>query len=282
MTSREEKNKKYVDEINKEKTIRITKIILKILLIIIIIFTTIFLYARFYEPNKIETHEYLIKDISIPDEFSGKKILHFSDILYGSTINQSKIEKLLEEIKLINPDIVLFTGNIINKNKKINEEEIKFLNSFFKNIPYTIGKYAILGDTDDQNFNIIMDNTNFTLLNNEILTIYNGINKINLVGMNYNNDNKIEINSEDYTITIINNYDDYEKYNITSNLVFAGHNLGGEIKFFNIPLLGTSKYLDNYYEEKNSKIYISNGLGSTHNLRLMNKPSINVYRLYNQ
>ena len=35
-------------------------------------------------------------------------------------------------------------------------------------------------------------------------------------------------------------------------------------------------------QENNSKIYISNGIGSNHGLRLMNKPSINVYRLYNK
>ncbi len=51
---------------------------------------------------------------------------------------------------------------------------------------------------------------------------------------------------------------------------------------FGIPLLGLDKHLDNYYEENNTKVYISSGLGSIHNLRLMNKPSMNVYRLYNK
>ena len=281
MTSREEKNRKYVDEINKEKTINITKKILKVLLIVLIIFTMFFLYARFYEPKRIKTHEYLIKDTSIPNEFNGKKILHISDILYGSTITKNDILKLKQEINLINPDIVIFTGNIIAKDKEISEEEIKFLNDFFSSIPYTIGKYAVSGNMDSQSFNVIMDNTDFEILNNQVLHVYNGINKINIIGINYNNNDEIKNESNDWTITIINDYDLYSKYHLSSNLVFAGHNLGGEIRIFNIPLLGTSKHLNSYYEDGETKVYISNGLGSIHNLRLMNKPSINVYRLSN-
>lgn len=282
MISREEKNKKYVNEINKEKSIKIIKVFLKIFAIIIFILAIIYSYAHFYEINKFEVREYLIKDVSIPDDFNGIKILHFTDLLYGQNINQSKLEKISNEIKLVNPDIVLFTGNIINKEYVINEDDIKYLNDFFNNIPYTIGKYAISGDVDTQNFNLIMENTGFVILNNELEYIYNGTNKINLIGISYNETKEIKHNNADFTITIINNYDHYNEYNLTSNLVFAGHNLGGEIRLFNIPLLGLDKHLNSYYEENNSKIYISNGIGSIHQLRLMNKPSMNVYRLYNK
>lgn len=282
MISREEKNKKYVDEINKEKTIKVTKIILKILLVIILLFGIIFLYGHFYELNSLTTHEYLIKDVSIPDDYNGVKILHFTDLLYGKNVDEKTLNKLSDEIKLINPDIVFFTGNVINKEYQINEDEIKIISEFFNNIPYTIGKYAILGDTDSHNFNLIFDNTNFTILNNELISIYNGINKINIIGINYNDDKEIKQNTDGYTITIINNYDDYDKYQVTSNLILSGHNLGGEIKLFTFPLLGLDKHLDSYYEENNTKIYISNGIGSIHGIRLMNKPSMNVYRLYNK
>ena len=282
MTSREEKNKKYVEEINKEKTIKVTKIVLKSLAIIILIFTLIFLYAHFYEPMKFQTNEYLIKDSNIPDDFNGVKILHFTDLLYGSSIDQNYLNRISEEIKLINPNIVFFTGNIISKEYEITEDEIKKINNFFNSIPYTIGKYAVSGDADNHNFNLIIENTNFIHINNEVLSVYNGTNKINLIGINYNEEKEIKTDNNSFTITLINNYDEYNSYNINSNLVFAGHNLGGEIKLFGLPLLGNDKYLKNYYEENNSKIYISNGLGTLHHLRLMNNPSINVYRLYNK
>ncbi len=282
MTSREEKNKVYVDEINREKTIKITKIVLKVLGVIILVFSLIFLYSYFVETNRYETKEYLIKDSSIPDEFNGVKILHFTDILYGTTIDEEKLTKISEEIKLINPDMVIFTGNIVGKDYEIHEDEINILNNFFKSIPYTIGKYAVTGDTDTRNFKLIMENTDFAILDNEVLELYNGMNKINLIGIGYNEEKEIKNDSEAYTISIINNYDELDKYNISSNIVLAGHNLGGEIKLFGLPLLGLDKHLNSFYEENNSKIYISNGLGSVHHLRLMNIPSMNVYRLYNK
>jgi predicted MPP superfamily phosphohydrolase len=149
-------------------------------------------------------------------------------------------------------------------------------------MPYKIGKYAISGDTDDNNFNLIMDHTEFELLNNELFEIYQNKDKINLIGINYDNTKEIKQDSDIYTITMINNYDNYKKYNLTSNMVLAGHNLGGEIRLFNVPLLGLDKHLNTYYQEGNTKIYISSGLGTIHHMRFMNKPSINVYRLYNE
>ena len=49
MISREEKNKVYVDEINKEKTKKVFKIFLKIFILLLIVFTLIFLYSYFIE-----------------------------------------------------------------------------------------------------------------------------------------------------------------------------------------------------------------------------------------
>lgn len=282
MISREEKNQIYVDEINKEKTKKVLKIFLKIIGLLLFIFALFFLYAYFIEITSFKTNEYIINDNNIPSGFKGIKILHISDILYGKTINQKELDKINDEITLINPDIVFFTGNIISKDYSIKEDEISKLNNFFNNIPYKIGKYAIKGDTDTSSFDLILDNTEFTIINNEKIELYSELNqKINLVGINYNEKSDINLD-ECYTILLINNYDELNNHNINANLVLAGHNLGGEMRLFNIPLLGMDKHLDSYYNDNNTKVYISNGLGSIHHLRFMNKPSMNVYRLYNE
>lgn len=279
MISREEKNQVIVDEIKKEKTIKFLKIFFKIIGTLLLLFTIIVSYSYFIEPSLLKTKEYVIID-NIPDSFNGTKILHISDLLYGSTIKNDDLNNILEEIKLINPDIVVFTGNIINKEYSVNEKDINNLKNFFTNIPYRIGKYAVKGDTDSHSFDFIMENSDFVILNNSIAALYNNDTvKINLIGISYNENNEV-LGDDSYTITLINNYDDYAKYNINSNLVFAGHNLGGEIRFFDIPLLGMDKHLNDYYQSGNTKVYISNGLGSIHHLRLMNKPSMSVYRLY--
>ena len=277
MLSREEKNKDLEKEIDHEKKINISKKIIKIFLIILTIFILIFCYMYFIGTKFIKTNDIIIRD-NIPNSFIGVKILHLSDILFDS-IDKSELNILKEECQNINPDIVIFTGNLFNKDYLTTADDIKLLNDFFKSIPYKLGKYAVRGNMDTQSFDSIMDNTNFAILDNTIDTIYNENNEgINIIGLNGQSES---INSNDnYTITIINNYDLFSKYNINSNLVFSGNNLGGEIKLFTIPLISNNKYMNNYYNENNKKIYISNGIGSIHHLRFMNHPSINVYRMY--
>jgi len=282
MISREEKNKEIVNEIRKEQARNISKKILHITTTIIIILLLLFSYIYFIGVKGLTTNEFVIKNSSIPKSFHGIKIVHITDLLYGREIDSKYLNKLQEEIKLINPNIITFTGNIFNNNYTTSEEDIKNINTFFKNLPYTIGKYAIKGNLDTRTFDLIMDNTDFTILNNESITIYNNSQEsINIIGINYNDKATINKENDFYTITLINNYDYYKEYNVSSNLVLAGNNLGGEIRLFNLPLLGNNKYNNSYYEENNTKIYISSGIGSLHHMRFMNHPSINVYRLIN-
>ena len=281
MISRSEKNKKYINEINHEKTVNFFKKIFKLFFILLFSFTLVFLYTYFLGVKGLKTKEYKIIDENIPKSFDGIKILHFSDLWYGKTILKNDLDKLQKEIELVNPDIVFFTGDIVSNDYTVNQNDIKIINTFLKSIPYKLGKYAILGDMDKNNFNLIMDNTNFTILNNEKVDIYNNNKEaISIIGLNINDISSHSLSSNNYTITLIHNYDKYSQYNIHSHLVLAGHNLGGEIKLINQPLLGNNTYNLDYYLENNTKVYISSGLGTMHHMRLFNKPSINVYRLY--
>ena len=76
--------------------------------------------------------------------------------------------------------------------------------------------------------------------------------------------------------------------NITANyqtdLFLAGHSHNGQIA---IPYLGgifkkedANKYINEFYQLENSKLYISSGIGTTGNgFRLFCRPSINFFRL---
>ena len=279
MISREEKNKNVVKEIQKERTIEISKKIFKLISITLIMLFLLFGYTYFIGVKGLITNEYVIKDNLIPESFHGVKVLHFSDLLYGSTIDNDYIVKLEEEIKKINPDIVFFTGNLVDANHQESSEDIKLLNTFFQNIPYKIGKYAVKGNQDNHSFDVIFDNTDFIILNDEIVTIYNNSqDSINIVGLN-NSSQTINIEKDNYTISLINNYDNYEKYHIKSNLILSGYNLGGEIKIFNIPLIKKTSHMENHFFDNDTEVFVSNGLGSIHHMRLFNHPSINIYRL---
>ena len=281
MVTRLEKNKKIQKKINQEKNINYGRNILKIVLLLGFMFIIVFLHLKYFGTNFIKTHEYMIKD-SIPNSFNGIKILHFSDLLYGSTINEKDLNYLEKEFQRIKPDLVVFTGDIIIKDYNLKKEELSKLKEFFKNIPYNIGKYAVKGDNDNNTFDLIMNDSNFTILDNEYkLVYYEENNPIAIIGLNSNNinlNNIKDINNY-YKITLIHNFDYYNQ-NIASNIVLAGHNLNGEIYIpYYKGLLGNNKYNGKYYEINNTKIFISNGLGTTKGMRLFNHPSINVYRL---
>lgn len=278
MASRLEKNKKYQKQINKEKNKVISKKIIKVLLFLVIIILIFVFYIYFIGIRFINTKEYVIESNLIPESFHGFKIVHFSDLLYGNCIDKDNLNDINEEIELLNPDIVIFTGDIVGDDYKLQEEEINILIDFFKNIPCRIGKYAVKGERDNSTFDLIMNEGNFIVLENEVISIYNGtIEKIDLVGLNINSYQEVST-SNDFSIGLIHNYDLYDKYNINTNITLAGHNLGGEIRFFDKPLLGNSIYNNDRYDN----VYISSGLGSPNHVRLMNHPSINVYRLYSK
>ena len=94
MISRSEKNKKVIQEINREKTIKLSKKLLTITFIIAFIVVILYLYTRFIGTSFLKTNEYIIKNSNIPASFHGVKIVHISDILYGSTINKKDLNKM--------------------------------------------------------------------------------------------------------------------------------------------------------------------------------------------
>ena len=68
------------------------------------------------------------------------------------------------------------------------------------------------------------------------------------------------------------------------DVIFAGHSLGGQLRlpFWGATLKkdGASVYTNDYYNENNTRLYVSFGIGTNPpHIRTFNKPSINVYRL---
>ena len=270
-----------------------------ILIIFIMIILTIF-YARFIGTMGLITKEYTIMDSNIPKDFDGLKIVHFSDLHYNRAIDIKKVKSIIEEINLINPDIVVFTGDLIDKDAKLNNNDYTELSKLLENINSKYGKYAILGNHDYQKEKDeiikIYNNSDFKYLDNSNDIIYSKNNQkifiggINTVTHHQDDLNKaMTINNEedaDYKIILVHEpdiTDDIVKdYQV--NLILAGHSHNGQVR---LPIIGAiytppyaKKYYDNYYNVDGTNLYISSGIGvSTVNYRLFNHPSINFYRI---
>ena len=269
-----------------KKTIK--SFIFKIIILIILVFV----YGSFIETKIIKINTYNLKD-NIPDNFNNLKIIHISDIHYGTTINQKELNTIINKINKLNPDIVLFTGDLIDKSIFVNDSIKKELINSLSKIKVKLYKYSILGDEDKPEiYEEIMSNSNFITLNNEAkLLYYKGETPILIAGFSpINSKPNYEILANEayqnlYKIIIFHEPDSYESIkNYNCNLVLSGHNLGGIIKipFTNKKIINKENaviYNNSYYKINNTKLYISNGLGGNNNFRLNNYPSINLYRI---
>ena len=270
------------------------------LIIFIIIFLTI-IYARYVGTLGFDTKEYTIKDNNIPEGFDGIKIVHFSDLHYNRAININKVSKIVDEINLINPDIVVFTGDLIDRDVTLSDKDFNDLTNILSKINSKYGKYAIMGNHDidydiDKVINIYKS-SNFKYLDNDYDIIYNKKNEeIFIGGLNSVTHNKDDINkmmsyfkdNDDsmYKIILVHEPDISDKIvkDYSVNLILAGHSHNGQVRF---PIIGpiytpphSKKYYDNYYDINGTNLYISSGIGvSTANYRLWNRPSINFYRI---
>ena len=278
----------------------------KIIVFLILLILGIYFYGSNISPNIIKTNEYKIEIENLPDNFEGFKIVQFSDILYGTNFNEKNLKNLVQKINETNPDIAVFTGDLINKNNKLTTSEADTISKYLSQIKTNSGKYAINGDNDykfDEWTNIIK-NSGFTNLNNTYDTIYkNGYNYLLIAGSSTSADkgsindklmttleyiNTLETNKPIYNILLIHEPDYIDDLTTNPfNLIIAGHSLGGQIKIPGIGALihkkGAQKYNDGHYNLENSDLYVSSGLGNeTYKFRLFNTPEINVYRLVNQ
>lgn len=295
----EEKQKEIIKEENREIRKKIVISCFKIIIIIILLSITFYLYTTYISSKIIDVKEERIINEKLPTNFNGLKIIQISDIHYGSTIFIKDIKKLVELVNERTPDLVVFTGDLINKDYKLNSKEQEKLITELKKIKTTIGKYAIMGEEDSSEFNTIMNQSNFTILNNSYDLIYKDNNTpILLIGLNnskknedidsaYEYFNQPTHNSNIYTITLLHKPDTVneilEKYP-TTDLFLAGHSHNGQI---NIPYIGglikkegSQQYINEFYQINESKLYISSGIGTNGNgFRLFCRPSINFFRL---
>ena len=283
-------------ELKKEKTKKRRKKRHKFLITILIIISLILIYARFIEPSILMTNEIKITSDKIDDTFHGLKIVHFSDLHYGMTVDFKYMEKLVKEINVLKPDIVLFTGDLIEQNYKLEKKEKESLIKYLRDLNSTYGKYAIIGNHDyfNEEFKNIITSSGFNYLNNSHDIIYKEDNSILIYGVDdaiystplYDKLNEDELKNSDYKIIMIHEPDivDNIAYNYDVDLIVGGHSHNKQvnipfIKAFWLPYMG-QKYYDSYYNMNNTDIYISNGIGtSTVKFRMFSIPSINLYRI---
>lgn len=150
----------------------------------------------FYTRHKIEVVEETVESQKLPPSFNGYRIVQISDLHVGTWGNDTTfISKLVNQINSLTPDVIFFTGDIVNRQTK----ELKpFLNILSK-LTAKDGVYSVLGNHDygdyvdwkdpklrDENNTLLalsMKQMGWRLLNNERVWLRSGNDSILLAGV---------------------------------------------------------------------------------------------------
>lgn len=250
------------------------------------------------EPAWIDITNYSYSHPRIPESFNNIRIVQFSDTHLGFQYNLSDLEKTIETIQSLDPDIICFTGDLMDNP---NEYQVTpELNRLLSQLKAPLGKYSVYGNHDHGGYGTemykeIMNNNGFTLLVNEsnIITQANG-SQIVISGVDDamlgkpSLDVSIPEQSNELFTILMSHAPDYAdsaaRYPV--QLQLSGHSHGGQIQ---IPLLGAivtppfaEKYSEGSYSVDQLSLYVNRGLGTTRiPYRLFSRPEITVIDLQN-
>jgi predicted MPP superfamily phosphohydrolase len=258
-----------------------------------------YFYANRIEPSLLTVTQQQMKHPFIPKSFDGVKIIQFSDTHLGFQYNLNQFKKLVKKINDLKPDIIIFTGDLMDEPNKF--AEINKLTTLLEVLHAPLGKYCIFGNHDHGGFgsNIyrsIMETANFTVLLNESTPIkLMDRNSIYLLGVD-----DAMLGNPDFSLTLKNVPDNKftillshapdladTAVNYPIHWQISGHSHGGQVKLPFIGPLVTPPFGQIYSEGLYSvglnnplTLYVNRGIGTTRlPFRFMAKPELTVFTL---
>jgi predicted MPP superfamily phosphohydrolase len=242
-------------------------------------------------------HKYAVKKVAIdfpnlPTSFHGLKVVQISDIHSGSFTNKAGVQRGIDMINNLKPDLVLFTGDLVNSKSS---EMLGYIN-IFKQISASIGVYSIFGNHDygdyyqwkteeDKAANLeelkqIHKALGWHLLLDENINIKKGEDFINIIGVenisssfrSYGSLPKAYQGAENAPFKILMSHDPihWDKEVVTEfkeiDLTLSGHThgfqFGIEIPGFKwSPASFIYKQWAGLYKKENQYIYVNRGFG---------------------
>jgi hypothetical protein len=258
-----------------------------------------YLYANRIEPSLLDIKRLHIKHPLIPKSFNGINIIQFSDTHLGFQYNLDQFKKLVNKINNLQPDIILFTGDLMDEPNKF--RDIHQLLPMLEKLHAPLGKFCIFGNHDHGGYGSdiyrnIMESTNFTVLLNESTAIkLKDGSSIYLLGIDDamlgNPDLPLALkNVPDNQFKILLSHapdlaDDAAMYPIQWQI--SGHSHGGQVK---IPFIGAlikppfaKIYPEGLYsigDDHQLTLYVNRGIGTTRlPFRFMSKPELTIFTL---
>lgn len=261
------------------------------LIIIILILILILAVFAIDSNTRIVTTEYQVYSDRLPQAFDGFRIVQLSD-LHGREFGEDN-SKLLDDVRAANPDIIAITGDFFDEYTEDGYAEIT-VSSLCEIAPvyYVSGNHEWWQNPRDT-FDKI-EEAGANVLRNEYVTLEQDGETIVFAGVDDPNGPydmitkdafvaKIKETTDDYILMLSHRNTDFELWtDLDVDLVLSGHAHGGIIR---IPGIGGilihredigSGHIAGMFEEGNTTMIVSRGLGNSVIPRMFNNPEIVV------
>jgi hypothetical protein len=261
----------------------------------------------YWQNNSIVITESEYVNQKIPKEFEGYVIAHISD-LHNKEFGK-KQKRLLKKLKSTSPDIIVITGDLVDRRKYDLNKAMSFVEGAVKIAPvyYVSGNHEAWSNRYETIRSSLRE-AGVQVLDDSATEMSVGGSSIRLLGLSDpdfltshyrdgTNTSRIEdylhrwSSDERFQILLSHRpelFDRYVKYNM--DLVFSGHAHGGQ---FRLPFLRRGlvapdqgffpKYTSGCYTKNGTTMFVSRGLGnSIIPIRVFNRPEILVVTLHHK
>lgn len=230
----------------------------------------------------------------LPEEFNGLTIAHLSDLHHGPFISADYLQRCVEIVNELNPDLIALTGDFTFGAKAYAEPCGEVLSG----LKARIGKFAVLGNHDHYNsagrVTRALRQAGISVLIDEKERLEKNGEKLWLFGVDdlyHGNTDLVKLYSdcpkEEMRITLAHNPDFLDEYVGThqhTDFMLSGHTHGGQIRF---PLLGAPhlkllghEYVMGLQKQGAMQIYTTRGIGTVGPpVRFLCPPEIVLYTL---
>ncbi len=248
----------------------------------------------FKNQHNYKIHRLKLSFSNLPAAFKGMRIVQISDIHSGSFVDKEEVIKGVESINALKPDLILFTGDLVNDRA----DEMEPFTGIFSRLKAPMGVYSTLGNHDygdyvswgtqeakQQNLDKLIgihQKMGWRLLMDESVILEKEGEKMGLIGVqnisgksrfhSYGNLQKAYADSTAAPFKILMSHDpshwdsevvpDYPDIDLTLSGHTHGMQFGVELPWLKwSPVQWMYKQWAGLYENQNQKLYVNRGFG---------------------
>lgn len=236
------------------------------------------LLMLYYSQNKtLDITEYQYKSEQIPEGFDKFCIVQISDLHYASFGTDNK--RLIDEISSCDPDIIVITGDIVDKQFTNIPRSVSFVTQACKIAPvyYVTGNHETeLSDEDCAELMNGLENAGAAILEDEVIELERMGDHISLIGLK---DESLQggmlhmltdgMDPSQFSLLLAHEPQFLDLYSESPvDLVLSGHEHGGLIR---LPFIGglishqgfPPKYIEGMHKNGDTTMIISRGIGNS-------------------